>query len=254
MWRPLGFSSRRFVEDANATRSHYDILRNIFIFIYVYIYLFINLSLYSFVLKRKHSALFQIYSLIQSVAYILFKALLIFLGHEVMVSRMTLVLYILQSKDVLYIYEQPGSSLLWLHPRMERFMETFSVYRCWTWMAAFGAESPKGTVLVAPRPCIRKMARSLPDREWKDVEITTKKRSEDGSRVWVTGGRDLKASQTYTEEFGLSILSLWKGEPIPEAPCLDDVQIPFFWVPMSKKAMWDDARVTEVMQYLTLQS
>ena len=167
-----------------------------------------------------------------------------------MVSRMCLVLYILQSKDVFWIYEQPASSLLWHHPRMTEFIGLFDAWRCFTWMGSYGAESPKGTVFWSSRPGIKKLGRNLPCREWT-AEMTTKKATASGG-VSVTGGKDLKKSQAYTTEFAMSTLSVWLGEREPTTPNLEDVELPKIWNPIPKKDRWDDADLSEVFQYLSI--
>ena len=168
-----------------------------------------------------------------------------------MVSRMTLILWLLQAKRVFYLYEQPGSSLLWYHPDMERFAMRCAVYRAWTWMGSFGADSPKGTCLWSSRASVQKLSRVLPDRKFHEAQITKETTNKDGT-VSVSGGRDLKASQAYTAEFGFSTLSVWLAEDeIPE-PELETVSIPNIWAPLSKKERWEGANLVEVMQYLTI--
>ena len=170
---------------------------------------------------------------------------------EVMVSRMTLILYLLQSKMVFYCYEQPGSSILWNHPRMEAFINCCDAYRCWTWMGAFGGGSPKGTTLWSSRASVHKLSRALPNKSW-DHEMTKKSYLSNG-KLSVSGGRDLKRSQAYTPEFGFSTLSMWLSEPETPKLNLDGAKIPNIWAPLlNKKDRWDDAHVVEVMQYLTL--
>eukprot|EP00435_Cladocopium_sp_Y103_P027172 s303_g6.t1 len=168
---------------------------------------------------------------------------------EVMVSRMTLVLYILQAKRVFWIYEQPSSSILWSHPRMEAFIRRFFAWRCHTWMGAYGAPSPKGTVLWGSRPSIKKMARNLPDKEWS--ANMTKKTTNSQGKTTVCGASDLKGSQAYTPEFGFATLDLWRNECDVDPLDLSKVQLPNFWVHQSKKDRWEDAELSEVMQYLS---
>lgn len=67
---------------------------------------------------------------------------------QVMVSRVTLLLYVLHSKQVMWLYEQPGSSILWSHPRMEQFIRHLDAYRSHTYMGAFGGCSPKPTAVL----------------------------------------------------------------------------------------------------------
>lgn len=168
-----------------------------------------------------------------------------------MVSRMTLILWILQSKHVVYLYEQPMTSLLFFHPRMEQFIRANNAWRVFTWMAGFGAASPKGTVLWSSRPAVKFLSRNLPCSTWS-TEMTVKTTSADG-KTSVSGGADLKKSQEYTEEFGMSTVDFWKMCGTCCHPDLSQVEVPNVWGHISKsKDRWDDANLTEVMQYLTL--
>lgn len=169
---------------------------------------------------------------------------------QVMVSRMTLILWLLQSKQAFYLYEQPGSSLLWNHPRMESFIQSCDAFRAWTWMGAYGAGSPKGTTLWSSRRAVHKLNRSLPNKTWSHE--MTKKTILSNGKLSVSGGRDLKSSQAYTPEFGFSTLSVWLSEPDVVIPDMTKVKIPNIWATIPKKERWDDARLVEVMQYLTL--
>ena len=164
---------------------------------------------------------------------------------------MCLVLWILLSKDIVWLYEQPSSSLLWLHPRMEDMIKRFDVFRCFTWMGSYGADSPKGTVLWSNRAGVKKLARCLPENKVWSAEMTTKKANAHGG-VSITGGRDLKGSQAYTNDFAMSALSFWLEEHEPKTPALDDVQLPNIWAPLSKKDRWEDADLTDVFQYLSI--
>ena len=169
---------------------------------------------------------------------------------QVMVSRMALILYILQAKAVVWLYEQPTSSILWSHPRMERFIADNAAYRVHTWMGSYGAASPKGTTLWCARPSVKKLCRVLPNKQWS-AQMTTKTVLASG-KVSVNGGADLKGSQAYTCEFGMATLSMWLEENTLATPDLSKAQIPDFWKYLPKKDRWDDANVAEVLQYLSL--
>ena len=73
---------------------------------------------------------------------------------EVMVSRMALILWVLECKLVLWLYEQPKTSLLWEHPRMQEFLRQCDVWKTHMHMGSYGASSPKPTFLWAPTPCV----------------------------------------------------------------------------------------------------
>lgn len=162
---------------------------------------------------------------------------------------MTLVLYILAAKEIFYVYEQPGSSLLWCHPRMEEFFQRNMAYRVWTWMGAFGAKSPKGSVLVSSCKDIMKLCRPLPQRQWVGLADKTTKQG----KVTVSGNKFLKSSQEYTPAFGRAILSTWLGVELAPELAWDTVRKPDrVWKTLRSKAdRWDDANLDEVFVYLT---
>ena len=170
--------------------------------------------------------------------------------NEVMVSRVTLILYVLQSRGAFWLYEQPGSSLLWYHPRMEEFLKTNNAWRCWTWMGAWGGSSPKGTTLWSSSPDVRRMSRVLPDKVWR-CDMTRKTTLASG-KLSVSGGTQLKESQAYTAEFGYGVLSTWLSREKPVELDFSSSPVPNIWSPLSKRDRWDDARLSEVMQYLTV--
>ena len=50
----------------------------------------------------------------------------------------------------------------------------------------------------------------------------------------------------------MSTLSVWLGEREPTTPNLEDVELPKIWNPIPKKDRWDDADLSEVFQYLSI--
>ena len=168
-----------------------------------------------------------------------------------MVSKMTLILWLLQAKRCIWVYEQPSSSLLFHHPRMVEYIRKNFAWKIFTWMGGFNADSPKGTTLWSSHPCVHMLARALPDRKWDNGSMTVVKKSKSG-KVSVTGGPGLKSSQTYTTEFGMSTLSMWLSLGPVETPDLSGVEIPNMWCHLSKKDSWSDANLAGVFQYLSL--
>lgn len=118
-------------------------------------------------------------------------------------------------------------------------------------MGAYGAGSPKGTTLWSSRKNVQKFCRPLPSNQTWNSEMTRKSVLSNG-KLSVSGGRDLKASQAYTPEFGLTTLSVWLNEPQPPPLDLSKARVPPIWAPLPKKDRWEDAKVVDVMQYLTM--
>ena len=147
---------------------------------------------------------------------------------------------------MLWLYEQPQTSLLFQHPRMQAFLKVCTVFRCHMWMGSYGAETPKGTHLWAPDACVSKFSLPLPDKDWET--LVTKKVLPDG-RVQVTGNAALKGSQSYPPAFGHATVGVWKLATKRLQP-LVSAQAPKVWT--SRHDKWLDADLTEVFQFVSL--
>lgn len=163
-----------------------------------------------------------------------------------MVARMALIVWLLESKMCFWLYEQPHSSLLWEHPRMQDLVKRLKIYRAHIHMGSYGATSPKPTFLWAPTISVYKFSLPLPqDQTWEPT--VTKTTRADGSTC-VTGNGHLKSTQTYPKEFGLATLRVWKN-------AIKKKEVVYSGPPMSvwnPKDMWKDAQLDEVFQYLSL--
>eukprot|EP00438_Fugacium_kawagutii_P025098 Skav213447 [mRNA] locus=scaffold837:322198:322716:+ [translate_table: standard] len=166
-----------------------------------------------------------------------------------MVSRMALLVYLLEAKMVYWLYEQPHSSLLWEHPRMQQLVRKINVWKTHIFMGAYGAETKKPTYLWAPSPTVSHFSLPLPqDKDW--LAVVDKKVLADG-RVQITGNGNLKGTQTYPREFGFATVKVWKEaakRPLPPFLGRDDPMPQFSWNPSDS---WKDADLSEVFQFLT---
>ena len=117
-------------------------------------------------------------------------------------------------------------------------------------MGAYGKASPKGTTLWSNDPIVRKLSRNLPEKQWVN-DMVRKSHKSDGT-VSVSGGKDLKASQAYTSEFGFSVLTTWLERVVPAPEPSEHIKVPMIWGHLSKKERWDDANLDGVFQYLTV--
>lgn len=167
---------------------------------------------------------------------------------KVMVARMALIIWILESKLAMWLYEQPHTSMLFQHPRMQELLKSLNVYRCHMYMGSYGTKSPKPTHLWSPTPAVNMFNLPLPgDKEW--APMVSKKLMPDG-RVQVTGNSLLKNSQTYPREFGFATLRVWKMTEQREFP--KENTPPKNLLQMKAKDSWKDADLTDVFQFLSL--
>lgn len=164
-----------------------------------------------------------------------------------MVSRMALLVYLLEAKRVYWLYEQPHSSLLWEHPRMQQLVKKINVWKTHIYMGSYGAESKKPTFLWAPSPTVHHFSLPLPqDKEW--LAVVDKRTLPDG-RTQVTGNSNLKGTQTYPREFGFATVRVWKSAVKRALPPSPPVPPKFN---LNPSASWKDADLSEVFQVLSL--
>ena len=129
---------------------------------------------------------------------------------NIMVSRMTLILYLLVAKQVMWIVEQPSSSLMFLHPRLSQFRRWGGYLEVLTYMAEYGGSTSKPTTL-------RGSPRWLPELEAKITPATRARLREEGvsladvsigkhGRKVVTGNQNLKGSQAYPRGYAKAVV------------------------------------------------
>lgn len=120
-----------------------------------------------------------------------------------MVSRVVLILYILSARRVLWILEQPSSSMLQYHVRFQEFMKKVQLYRVFTHLGAFaGAQTRKPTWLYSQHQHVGNLARKVAPGSFS---LALVKRGANGA---VTGNENLKGSQAYPEGFGKAIYDM----------------------------------------------
>jgi hypothetical protein len=94
------------------------------------------------------------------------------------------------------------------------------------------------------------MSRPLPFRNWGETNITVRYLSMSGEQR-VCGGKNLKATQAYTREFGEATVELWENDETEVADAKER-PMPELWGNLTGRALWQDAKVAEVMQFLTV--
>ena len=90
---------------------------------------------------------------------------------EEMVSRMTLVLWLLQAKSIVWLYEQPTSSILWHHPRMTEFIRNSVGFKP-VFFCCIYFEGEKGTHICAFGLVLR-LAKTIEDGSLHGAHIPT---------------------------------------------------------------------------------
>lgn len=81
---------------------------------------------------------------------------------NLMVARVALMIRLLHSKGVVWVLEQPSSSLLMHHPRMQALLrDGIPVYKIMVWLGAYGGTSPKCTHLYCSHPHFKSLQRRI---------------------------------------------------------------------------------------------
>ena len=164
-----------------------------------------------------------------------------------MVSRVVLLLHIMIAKNVFFVLEQPSSSVMQFHPRLQQLFSRFRLYKCFTWLGAFGGGSPKPTVLNSAHDFVLRLYRPL-DREqlFSHGHLMTKHYVDATGAKRCTGGSHLKLSQAYPRGFGEALRELY----VAEAPELR--RAPWALQPTTANSCvgdpWDDAGIQRPLQ------
>lgn len=76
---------------------------------------------------------------------------------NILVSRIVKMLYYCVANNIYWVIEQPVSSCMLWHPRLAAAARHIGLRRVFFWQRAYGAESPKGTLLFGNAPWLERM-------------------------------------------------------------------------------------------------
>ncbi len=147
---------------------------------------------------------------------------------NIMTTRCALLILLACAKSSAWVLEQPSTSLMTRHPALQWVQELCVKHPSlmqWvevsTWMGQFGGGSAKHLTLCSNRQWLFALSRPKPGPMCSEPGVVSKKPRADGS-VAINGGPALKATQTYTAEFGEAVLGAYVGaemdshDPLPE--------------------------------------
>ena len=125
-----------------------------------------------------------------------------------MVSRTVLLLLVLSAVGAMWFLEQPQGSLMEFHPRVQWLLHLMPVWKKSFEMSSFGAPTPKRTWVYSNKPHINGIEDySVPKTNGVKKQMVKKYKNAKGETK-ITGGKDLKGSQSYPDPFGFAILGL----------------------------------------------
>ncbi len=129
-------------------------------------------------------------------------------NYNVMVSRCMLILFYLCIMEIPWVLEQPGTSIMNLHPRFQLIIAMFPIYRIYVNLSAYGGDSAKPTLLWSNRQSLLDGLEPLTLMPWQQVwkQLATRVWNESKDR-WDTFGRtkELVCSSAYPAAFGRAL-------------------------------------------------
>ena len=124
---------------------------------------------------------------------------------NLMVSRCALLMRLCHAKGGTWILEQPMSSLMIYHPRLQEILRESETFVTNFNMGAYNAPSKKPTKLYSNRTWPGDLRKKLPaNSKFAKLDIARAKTNASGKRT-VSGGKHLKATQTYPRDFGKAV-------------------------------------------------
>ena len=164
-----------------------------------------------------------------------------------MVSRMALLMLWMQAAGVMFILEQPASSLMCLHPRMLQVKAACGA--AWrhthTWLGMFGAKTQKPTRLWSSSPAVHLLHKKLDTkRSWDSSKVAIKEL--DGS---ISGGPELKATQAYPVGYGQAVSQAFLAHRKGAAAAQDDDNDSDSDTVADPDDAWDDAELRAVCEF-----
>ena len=123
---------------------------------------------------------------------------------------MCLLVLLLNALGIWITIEQPDSSTLEYHPRLQLVLGCVHMYKIRFRMWDFGGPTAKGTLLYANKPWIDGLLRHKVDRsgEKPEKKLCTYQKNEHGITRF-TASPDLKGSQEYQRGFGIAMAKLF---------------------------------------------
>ena len=175
-------------------------------------------------------------------------------------ARSATIAAICYARMVTWILEQPLSSLLPCHPAFvhvqRKALELGRRFvRIDTYQGAFAAGTLKPTMLVSSSTCIQAMVRPHPGHSALGPSRSCTTGTDATGRKTFTGNKDeLKATQTYSREFGIAV-----AEAFCHRNCTDYPHVPLAdYIADSRADLdedpWEDADFDEPLQWLKLMS
>ena len=181
-----------------------------------------------------------------------------------MCARVSLLLVLCAIRALVFLHEQPESSLVpttpffcWARSVIRQHLHQ-SFNRTFTWMGAYGADTQKPTQILSNAPWLHKLARPL-RAERKELLLAASgvahlpHDNRTGKRR-ISGASGLKQSQIYPALYGQEVYRQWSENPV--AATFDnesdsDAECPWDeWRAAQQQTQWSELRIEELLSFL----
>lgn len=175
---------------------------------------------------------------------------------NIMVSRCAILIRLCFALGVHWMLEQPLSSLMIFHDRLDEIVAAFVVHCTSFQMDIFGTHTPKPTKLYSDVEWVADIAGAQPCQEVRpdpDAPAVAIKYFDSNGQPKVKGGPGLKATQTYTRRFGCEVRRVYRrNASLKTRPQvnqnMDNVRALLHM--QDGDDMWNDADMGAVFAYL----
>ena len=174
-----------------------------------------------------------------------------------MACRSALIVFVAQALGHIVVIEQPTSSLLRFHPRMQEAITHVTLYRVNLYLGHYMADSAKPLTLLTNAAWLAGEILERRVRHWfpPSSDVTRRTVDEYGVRR-ATGDQGLKATQTYPLAFGRAVAAAYAlHAPTHKASVVRllaesqaDVDLDWLWAPSPD--LWADAMLAPVFVIL----
>ena len=170
---------------------------------------------------------------------------------NVQANRLALLFLFCLISGIAWLVEQPLSSLLMLMPRLAKILLSIKHIFLTTYLGAFGGDTLKPIKLWGTETWMYRLRRDIKDIPTKEREAMMERSkanvvegvNDKGEKTW-TGTEMLTETQTYPQEFGETVASLYKRYQKPKSIDVDA------FAGYDCEDFWHDGRLEEIFTYI----
>ncbi|CAK9007472.1 unnamed protein product [Durusdinium trenchii] len=126
---------------------------------------------------------------------------------NILACRAFILCFIAAAKAIWFVLEQPASSCMEHHPLFQHMARLVPLFKYSMRMGDHGGPTLKPTLLYSSHRCIEGLNAFKTTPRLRPKEVTVRYLNSQGQPAW-HGGKDMKTSQNYPRQFGVSLAKL----------------------------------------------